>query len=68
MQSNPFLLVLTSYTANMNQIGDPNQGWGSGFNDFVNPDLDPDWEFGSRIQGQENEENMYFFSWFYLSL
>jgi hypothetical protein len=29
---------------------------GSGFNDFVDPD--PDWESGSRIriQGQENEE------------
>jgi hypothetical protein len=34
---------------------------GSGFNDFVNPD--PDWESGSqiRIQGQENEEKSVLF-------
>jgi hypothetical protein len=32
---------------------------GSGFNDFVDPD--PDWESGSRIQGQKMKKNKYFF-------
>jgi hypothetical protein len=30
-------------------------------------DLDPDWESGSRIQGQKMKKNKYFFSWFFIT-
>jgi hypothetical protein len=43
------------------------QDCGSGFKDFVDPDPDPDWEFGSRIQikGPENDGKHVLFSIFY---